>query len=135
MDQHGLRPLLDGVPGVRNACDLDLLLFFRRHPRALLTSEQLVAYVGYGRDRVATSLDGLIEGGLLTRSQNPSHAARLYELQIAGSTGGQLASLLKIACTREGRQNVLRQLKTGPGPGSAGGSRRIASVTRIVKAA
>lgn len=133
MDQHGLRPLLDGVPGVRNACDLDLLLFFRRHPRALLTSEQLVAYVGYGRDRVATSLDGLIEGGLLTRSQNPSHAARLYELQIA-ATDGQLASLLKIAGTREGRQNVLRQLKTGPGPTATVGSRRIASVT-IVKAA
>jgi hypothetical protein len=31
--------------GLRDACDLDLLLFFSRHPRVVLSSEQLAAYV------------------------------------------------------------------------------------------
>jgi len=61
-----VRSVLDRLPSVQHACDLDLLLFFSRHPRALLTSEQLVAYLGYDRDRIALSLDGLIEAGLLT---------------------------------------------------------------------
>lgn len=48
--------LLQSVGVLRHPCDLDLLLFFNRHPRALLTSERLAAYVGYdlnqiGRDR------------------------------------------------------------------------------------
>ena len=110
-----VRALLDRLRrSVQHACDLDLLLFFSRHPRALLTSEQLVAYLGYDRDRVALSLDGLIEGGLLTRSQNPSHATRLYVLGQGTFQDGGLAALLKIAATREGRLRVLQLLTSGP---------------------
>lgn len=111
---NSVRALLERLRGIQHACDLDLLLFFSRHPHALLTSEQLVAYLGYDRDQVATSLDGLIDTGLLTRSQNPSHTARLYVLERGGSLGGALASLLKIAATREGRETVLRLLGSGP---------------------
>lgn len=135
VNEQALRSLLSTIPGVRHACDLDLLLFFRRHPLALLTSEQLVAYLGYERDRVATSLDGLIDAGLLTRSQNPAHAARLFELELRGSTGGQLAFLLKIAGTREGRRSVLQMLDSGPGSVPTARARRSASVARIAKAA
>ena len=60
--------MLDRIRAIRQACDLDLLLFFHRHPCALLTGEQLVAFVGYDRERVAKSLDGLIEAGHLKRS-------------------------------------------------------------------
>lgn len=109
-----VRALLDRIRGIQHACDLDLLLFFSRHPRVLLTREQLVAYIGYDRDQVAKSLDRLIEAGLLTRSQNPAHAARLYVLGNGGLLGGALDSLLKIAATREGRRVVLQLL--GPGP-------------------
>ena len=111
---NSVRSSLKRLRGIQHACDLDLLLFFSRHPRALLTSEQLVAYLGYDRDRVAKSLDGLIDAGLLSRSQNPSHTARLYVLERSGPLGGALASLLKIAATREGRQLVLRLLEPGP---------------------
>ena len=111
---NSVRSSLKRLRGIQHACDLDLLLFFSRHPRALLTSEQLVAYLGYDRDRVAKSLDGLIDAGLLARSQNPSHTARLYVLERSGPLGGALASLLKIAATREGRQLVLRLLEPGP---------------------
>jgi hypothetical protein len=120
---NSVRALLERLRGIQHACDLDLLLFFSRHPRALLTSEQLVAYLGYDRDRVATSLDGLIAAGLVSRSQNPSHTARLYVLERSGPPGGALASLLKIAATREGRQVVLRLLEPRP-DGAPGAVRR-----------
>jgi DNA-binding MarR family transcriptional regulator len=109
-----LRSMLDCIREIRDACDLDLLLFFHRHPRSLLTSEQLVAYLGYERDRVATSLDGLIAAGLLTRSQNPSHDARLYVLKPGSLPEGLFARFLTIAATGEGRQEALRLLGTAP---------------------
>ena len=104
--------MLDEIRGIRDACDLDLLLFFYRHPRALLTIEELVTSLGYDSGRVANALDGLIEAGLLTRSQNPSHAARLYVLELRGLAGGLLSSLLEIAATREGRQDAMRVLES-----------------------
>jgi hypothetical protein len=100
--------MLEQIRGNRHACDLDLLLFFCRHPRALLTSEQIVAHVGYAREQVAKSLDGLIEAGLVSRSQSPAHAARLHVLE---PEGGVLSSFLRIATTREGRLEVLRLLR------------------------
>ena len=109
---YDLRSMLDRIRGIRDACDLDLLLFFHRHPRALLTSEQLVAYIGYERDQVAKSLDGLIAAGLLTRSQNPSHPARLYVLKPGSLPEGLLARFLADAATHEGRQEVMRLLGT-----------------------
>ncbi|HZU89643.1 MAG TPA: hypothetical protein VE993_10350, partial [Stellaceae bacterium] len=39
--------LLARAPIIRNACDLDLMVFLHRHPRTLLTSEQLAGFVGY----------------------------------------------------------------------------------------
>lgn len=110
---------------MRHPCHLDLLLFFYRHPRALLISERLARSVGYDRERVAKSLDGLVEAGLLTRSQNLSRGAHLYVLEPHGADG-DLFKLLKIATTRQGRRDVMRFLESGPN-----GVRRSASVTKI----
>jgi hypothetical protein len=131
MTTHDLRSMLERIRGVRHACDLDLLLFFHRHPLALLTSEQIVGYVGHGRERIAKSLDGLIEAGLLTRSQNPSHAARLYALEPDGVPGGLLSTFLKIAATRQGRLEVMRLLGSGPGPARGARRRRRASLNKV----
>jgi hypothetical protein len=115
MDADELQRLLGSARGVRHACDLDLLLFFHRHPMSLLTSEQLVASVGYERERVAQSLEGLIDAGYLTRSQNRTHAARLYILQTAAvPTGPALAALLQVGSTRQGRQALLALLYSDP---------------------
>lgn len=113
--------MLERIRGVRRACDLDVLLFFYRHPRALLRSEQVVRYVGYDGEQVAKSLDGLIEASLLTRSQTAARAARLYVLRMDAVSGGCLSSFLRIAATREGRLEVLRLLSsdTGQGPGAS----------------
>ncbi|MGQ0655663.1 MAG: hypothetical protein ACT4P4_25960 [Betaproteobacteria bacterium] len=124
--------MLERIRGIRHTCDLDLLLFFYRHPRVLLTSERLVDCVGHNRELVAKSLEGLIESGLLTRTQRPSNTARLYVLELDALPGGVLRSFLKIAATREGRLEAIRLLGGGsaPAPASAG-SRRRASVSRI----
>jgi biotin operon repressor len=113
MDTQDLGSLLERIGAIREACDLDLLLFFHRHPRALLTGEELAASLGYDRERIANSIEGLIEAGLLTRSQSPSHAAQLYALELGGDLG-PLSSLLRIASTREGRLGVKQLLQSSP---------------------
>lgn len=126
-----MRSLLDGLGGIRHRCDLDLLLFFYRHPRALLTAESLVSYLGHDHDRVAKSLDGLIAASLLRRSQNPSRSARLYELNLDGRPGRQLASLLKIAATPQGRKEAMRLLASGADAAAGPNLRRKAGLAKV----
>ena len=106
--------MLDRIGAIREACDLDLLLFFHRHPRALLTGENLAVSLGYNRERIEDSIERLIEAGLLTRSQNPARAPRLYVLELDGVLGGLLSSLARIAATRDGRQATMRRLGSPP---------------------
>jgi hypothetical protein len=130
--KEDVRTLLVSLGAIRHPCDLDLLLFFYRHPRALLTAESLVSYLGQDHDYVAKSIDGLIAAGLLTRSQNPSRSARLYELNLDGRPGGsQLASLLKIAATPQGRQEVMRLLAPGPDVAAGPNARRKAALAKV----
>ena len=108
--------LLGRTPEIRSPCDLDLLVFLYRHPRSFLTSEMVAAFVGYDIKEIAKSLDTFIDAGLLERTQNPMHAARLYLLLLDGPEGVALRALLKLASTREGRQNIVRILaRTDPG--------------------
>lgn len=131
MDTKELRAALERISGIRHPCDLDLLLFFYRHPCALLTSERIVEYVGYDRDRVSKSLDGLIDAGLLSRSPNPAHAARLYLLKLQGRPGGPLEPLLHFAATRPGRREVMQLLEPAPRGAPTAGNRPSASITKI----
>ena len=93
------------VPG--SACDVDLLLFFLRHPHTLLTSDRLAAYVGYDLNQVAASLDKLIASGLVERSRNPTYATRLYTLKRDGFRHEWLSWLREIGSTREGRLDLM----------------------------
>src|SRR5438094_8019633 len=95
--------LLDRIGCLRHPCDLDLLLFFSRHPRAYLLTERLAAYVGYELPQVAQSLETVITAGLLRRSPDSTHPARLYVLTPGSTRCGGLSSLLRIAATRRGR--------------------------------
>ena len=123
--------MLDRVGAVRRPCDLDLLVFFYRHPRVLLTAEQLIAYLGRDREEVAKSLDSLIEAGLVARSQSPAHAARLYVLELHALPGGLLSSFLKIVATREGRLEAMRLLGSGPGGAPVARLRRRVRLTKV----
>jgi DNA-binding MarR family transcriptional regulator len=103
--------LLAHIGVIHSACDLDLLVFLHRHPRTLLTSEQLAALVGYNMNEVAKSLDVFLEAGLLERVQSPTHAARMLVLN--GPASGEVKALMKLACTRQGRRNLLEILQRG----------------------
>lgn len=93
------------------------MLFFHRHPRTLLTNDCLSAAVGYGREQIAHSLDGLIAGGLLKQIRGPSNTVNLYVLERGGVSREMVGCLLEFAFTRNGRGCVMRQL-TAPSDGS-----------------
>ena len=112
--------LLDRLGCLKHACDLDLLLFFHRHPWALLISDRLATYVGYDLPQVAESLDTMITAGLLQRSRDTTRPARLYVLTRGSPLAGSLSSLLRIAATREGRLAVIHALKQRTIPSDPG---------------
>jgi hypothetical protein len=114
--------ILDRLECLRHPCDLDLLLFFHRHPQAFLKSERLAEYVGYDLSQVERSLETLMTAGLLRQSPDSTRPARLYVLtRSSGTLGVWLLSLLRIAATREGRVAVIHALKQRPSPGLSDG--------------
>jgi hypothetical protein len=94
--------------GLQDACDLDLLLFFSRHPRVVLSSEQLAVYVGYELARVARSLDLLLGAGLLKRTLNQGAPGRMYVLEVDHAEEW-LGPLRRVCATPDGR-NALKTL-------------------------
>jgi len=110
MTPRQIRQLLERSTVLYHPCDVDLLLFFYRHPRSLLTSDQLATLVGYSVSQIAKSLDAFIAAGIIERSQNPTHHARMYRL-VDSAPGGWVSSIVKLASTRHGRYDVMRALK------------------------
>src|SRR5262249_47997034 len=110
MRRDKVRELLDRAGIIRHACDLDLLHFFVAHPRTLLASESLVAYVGYELKQIAQSLETLLAAGILKRTQNPAYAARLYVLDIDARNDHWLLPLLEMGSTRQGRAALKKAL-------------------------
>lgn len=108
MTRDQAQSLLDRIRFLRHPCDFDLIVFFARHRRALVTSEHISLFLGYDLKRIGESLEWLIAENVLTRSQSQSHAARLYVF-VGGETAGEwLPPLLDAMSTREGRL-ALRQ--------------------------
>ena len=102
--------VLDEIAVLRHPCDLDLLVFFARHRRSLVTSEQLAVWLGYEIAHIAESLELLLAAGFVTRTQNPTHTAQMYVFVVGGTPGGWLSSLLVLASTRKGRLALLDAL-------------------------
>ena len=94
--------------GLRNACDLDLLLFFSRHPRVVLSSEQLAAYVGYELQQVARALELLLGAGLLKRTLNHGAPNRMYVLEVDHAE--QWLEPLRRICETPNGRNALKAL-------------------------
>ena len=106
--------------GLRDACDLDLLLFFSRHPRVVLSSEQLAAYVGYDLPQVARALDLLLGAGLLKRTLHHGAPGRMYVLEI-DHVERWLELLRRVCATPDGR-NALRAFLKQRRPPVRGGN-------------
>lgn len=116
--------MLDEVRCIRRACDLDLLLFFARHPCALLAAEQIFAHLGYDFQQAAVALEALVDAGIVKRSRGRTGAVCFYALEASGLEGAALRSLLRLSATPSGRRNIMRLLKSRLGSGP------VASVAR-----
>jgi len=90
------------------------LAFFAKHPRTLMSSEQLARLVGYQLKEIARSLDVLLAAGFLTRTQNPARLAGMYVFATGGTNGGSLPAVVELASTREGRLALRRALTHSP---------------------
>jgi hypothetical protein len=120
MKMDHARTLLDSIPALQRPCDLDLLVFFARHPRTLMASEQLARLLGYQLREIAQSLDVLLAAGFLTPTQNRTHSARMYVFATDGTSGGSLPALVELASTREGRLALRWALTQSPAGRTAG---------------
>jgi hypothetical protein len=96
--------------GLRDACDLDLLLFFSRHPCVVLSSERLATYVGYEVQQVARALDFLLGAGLLKRMLHQGGPGRMYVLEVDHAEQW-LEPLRSICATPDGRNSLKALLK------------------------
>ncbi len=92
---------------LRHRCDLDLLVFFARHHRTLLSNERLAAFLGYGVQEIAASLELLREAGFLVRTPHTRRDAHLYVLAETAPGAGWLPVLTRLAGTRDGRLALL----------------------------
>jgi hypothetical protein len=99
--------LIEGA-GLRDACELDLLLFFSRHPRIVLSREHLAAYVGYDVRQVARALERLLGVGLLKRTLTHGAPGRVYVLEV-DHVEAWLDPLRHVCATPAGR-NALKML-------------------------
>ena len=108
--QELIKRILARTPLIEDACSLDLLVFLYRHPQTLLTNEQLASFVGYEMKVVAKSIETFVDAGLLERTQNPTHAARMYRLMLESPRTGEPKALLELASTRKGRRDILEFL-------------------------
>jgi hypothetical protein len=133
MHREEAQRVLERIGVVRHPCDLDLLIFFVQHPSTLLASEQLAAFVGYELPQISASLDTLIGARLLTRTQSPNHAARLYVFTPDQSTDDWLPSLGRLCSTREGRLALKEALRhrTDELSGSVSSITRASRIARI----
>lgn len=124
MNYRRIDNLLNHATTLRTGCDLDLLLFFRRHPYVLLPGDHLTRLLGYDLHQVKDSLDRLIACGLIRKTQHAMHPARMYLLS-DGSTddNGSLDALLELASTPDGRRAVLKALREGAPAGEGAASR------------
>ena len=123
------RRLRDRIDFLGNPCDLDLLVFFARHPRTLLSSERLAILLGYEFTEVAASLDVLQRAGLITVSPNPLDTAHVFVFTTGDQGAGWLTDLVQLASTREGRLALVRALRERP----AGDRRAVPHVERASK--
>ena len=108
MPADSVHELLDRINALRDPTDLDLLLFFFRHPHVLLTVERVAALVGRDGQRVTVALNGLIDAGLIERITERGLASHIYALR--RPVKDALLSLLTIASSRAGRLAVLQAL-------------------------
>ena len=113
-EEDPARTLLKRLPALQRPCDLDLLVFFARHPRTLISREQLARLLGYQLEEIARSLGVLLAAGFLTRTETVAQLARMYVFTTGGTDSGSLPAVVELASTRDGRLALRRALTHSP---------------------
>jgi hypothetical protein len=94
-------------------CDLDVLIFFLRHPSVLLTVDDLASRVGYDVHDVGASIEVLIAKGLLEyskeRAESRQSEAVLYRFMLRRWDAIR-GPLLWLASSADGRRSLRRAL-------------------------
>jgi hypothetical protein len=96
--------------GIRTACEFDLLLFFSRHPRVVLSKEQLATYVGHEVHEVARALELLLDAGLLKGVLNRNVATGMYILPV-DRVAQWLEPVRRLCAAPDGRHALRTSLK------------------------
>lgn len=96
--------------GIREACEFDLLLFFLRHPRVVLSSEQLATYVGHEVQHVTRALKLMLDASLLKQGLNPGAAGQMYVLAV-DDVAEWLEPVRRLCATPDGRHGLRTLLK------------------------
>jgi hypothetical protein len=104
--------------GIRTACEFDVLLFFSRHPRVVLSDEQLATYVGHEIHQVARALELLLSAGLLNLVRNPSASTAMYVLAVE-RVEQWLEPVRRLCATPDGRHALRTSLKARRSPSRA----------------
>jgi hypothetical protein len=73
-----LRALL--APDTDARCATALAMYFYRHPHVYVTTDRLAAQVGYGVERVESSIETLVRAGMIVRQSHPSLNAVMYRV-------------------------------------------------------
>jgi hypothetical protein len=104
--------------GIRTACEFDVLVFFSRHPRVVLSDEQLATYVGHEIHEVARALQRLLSASLLKLVRNPSAATGMYLLAVE-RVEQWLGPMRQLCATPDGRHALRTSLKARRSPSRA----------------
>jgi hypothetical protein len=96
--------------GIREACEFDLLLFFARHPRVVLRTEQIATYVGHEVQHVARALEQMLAASLLKQGLSPGAGGTMYVLA-ADHLKEWLEPVRRLCATPDGRHALRTLLK------------------------
>ena len=107
-----------------SACDLDVLLFAQRHPRALLSIDHIARAVGHSAEDVDTSIDSLTARRLLACRKSmagDAEAGVLFYEVTPGAWEAILPALAWVTASAHGRHALRRALsrQRGDGPVAA----------------
>jgi hypothetical protein len=98
---------------LNSPCDLDVLMFAQRHPRALLGIDDIARTVGHDREQVRLSVETLTAAGLIacTKIRHEHHevAVLFYEFT-PGTWGALLPALCWVATSADARRVLRRAL-------------------------
>ena len=112
---HPTRPAMaDAILDiVESPCDLDVLMFVQKRPRALLGVDDIARIVGHDVEDVHASMQAFRAAGLVACSETPGrdHGAPVLFYEFTpGQWDAILSSLLWVAASPHGRDALRRAL-------------------------